>query len=897
MAVEVEDLLVQPFRELIKRGNEAITNGEATRLENPELSQVMLRSARAVVREGERALQKVQPLLLDHLERHGDAFRDAFKNCDEVFESQRQLEDVLYDIDDYIEVETFDATKFSQLQAASKVFALSTIDNIRRLKIGDAALPSPAAFPPLPAIPRRRPSKVEPLIITSRPATRTGHYSTDQTVYTPQATSAPLINHSRRALSTSIRSSPGEAHMLRRMSSKTSQKSQKSLAPSTSSSDSQYSQASFQWSGAGQSDTRGYNSQQPSDVEILGDEIQNLLSEPNSPKLRENRQTTSEVSTPWTSAWVHDQLSSPRDLMAQETIPEDSPIGRFSEESTDSARTKRYTVESDTLATDVVFPTPRISQASKTRRASMLSSVNNASSYAGLSTSAPTGDMRTSLPVQQHSQETLVQGMEPYSPTKVSNNGSLHGSHGSMSNVSHISHGSIGSENLPPEFFQRQIWRPSIPSCGSVKDLSLEQPRSAPKPPVYRPPRITPHAGDEEHPKPVWYSREENCSIGPDSTLYQMKSFCEGALAFKNGRYQEATKTAMFIDSVVPTSAVYHDSMSDIALSLGTNQAISFGPRKTVTQCINCEYSHSAAEFRRDMAKDKRANATTEGVNYRLRFLYKSHLAAESKGNVLYGCIFCAHLGYTSREGDATVFTTERQLFRHLSHHPQPLPQIPGLTVLYGYLGNNCSEAEDYDLHFPSPQFASPIIPEAPLLTRRPTAVAVQPQLQKEGSRPVTDPDGRRDVLQFLAGARIVGVEFPDAWGGKWCTGWHDGIRGAFPAKLVQVEAPPKSDIRLPGTNNDGLVVVSRWKWESRDVSAGWLTFDKNTTITNVSWLSYDSWCWSGMTKDGKVGFFPSSHIKPDSIRDPNGLGNKKDPSRRLFKMRHAKSTSSSGSS
>lgn len=51
------------------------------------------------------------------------------------------------------------------------------------------------------------------------------------------------------------------------------------------------------------------------------------------------------------------------------------------------------------------------------------------------------------------------------------------------------------------------------------------------------------------------------------------------------------------------------------------------------------------------------------------------------------------------------------------------------------------------------------------------------------------------------------------------------------------------------------------------------------------------------MTKDGKVGFFPSSHIKPDSIRDPNGLGNKKDPSRRLFKMRHAKSTSSSGSS
>jgi hypothetical protein len=81
MAVDVEDLIVQPFRELIQRGNEAIANAEAARLTNPEISQVMLRSARAVVREGERALQRVHPLLLDHLERHGDAFRDAVKEC------------------------------------------------------------------------------------------------------------------------------------------------------------------------------------------------------------------------------------------------------------------------------------------------------------------------------------------------------------------------------------------------------------------------------------------------------------------------------------------------------------------------------------------------------------------------------------------------------------------------------------------------------------------------------------------------------------------------------------------------------------------------------------------------------------------------------------------------
>lgn len=81
MAVEVEDLIVQPFRELINRGNEAIANAEAARPEDVVLAQLMLKSARAVVREGERALQRIEPLLLGHLEKYGDAFRDAAREC------------------------------------------------------------------------------------------------------------------------------------------------------------------------------------------------------------------------------------------------------------------------------------------------------------------------------------------------------------------------------------------------------------------------------------------------------------------------------------------------------------------------------------------------------------------------------------------------------------------------------------------------------------------------------------------------------------------------------------------------------------------------------------------------------------------------------------------------
>jgi hypothetical protein len=224
-----------------------------------------------------------------------------------------------------------------------------------------------------------------------------------------------------------------------------------------------------------------------------------------------------------------------------------------------------------------------------------------------------------------------------------------------------------------------------------------------------------------------------------------------------------------------------------------------------------------------------------EGVFFRLRFLYKSHLAQSSKASPMYGCLFCSQLGHTTREGDATVFASQQQLFRHLSHHAQPLPEISGVKVLYGPVRADSPDAGDFDLHFPDPPYASLITAESSLLARRPTAVATKSHMQKEGDRTLTDPDGRREVLQFLVGANIVGIEFPEAWGGKWCYGWHDGVRGAFPSKLIALDPPPKGEIRLPGTNLDGVSVTTRWKWVPPSPNAGWLAFDKNTTLINVS--------------------------------------------------------------
>ncbi|KAI1876770.1 uncharacterized protein JN550_000842 [Neoarthrinium moseri] len=876
MAVEVEDLIIQPFRELIERGNEAIANAETAQDVDPALCQAMLKAGRAVIREGERALQRVQPLILGRLEKHGDALREAIRQNDGIFESQRQLEDVLYDLDDYIQPDTFDATKFALAQTASKAFALSALETIKRLRVDDEAPVSPAysasRFPPLPPLPQGR---VEPLSIP-RPSTRTEHRA-DTHLLGQNARTTPHIG---RALSSSVRSSPGEANLLRRMSTR---KSQKSLAPSTSSSDSQYSQPSFQWSQPERA-TRGYHTHHPSDYsELLGIEIENLLSEPSSPRLLEPHCTTgSDSKTPWTTAWINDQAVSADNQIRREALSVDAAAGQGSADGHESPTTTRFTFEStrryqetipENSTTDhVTEVVDDMSPVTKFTHDRMRRHSHSVFDHNGLSRN---GKPMTSSPIDQ------VSGVKqhPLLATNAQRRTSLDHTPISIPYASTV-------EDKPPAFVTHFLGHRHTKSTDAA--ISTQVVASPPRP--------------AQHPKPIWYTREEKCWIEDDSTFEQLDGFCEGALAFRDGRIEEATKTTVILDAGPSGINGCHDTRTGAALSMDAMDYVPLNAQKPVMQCSNCKFHQPLLDFKRDCKSDPKARSSMEGVSFRIRFLYKSHLSVGGKSSPLYGCIFCTHLGHTPREGDATVFASQEQLFRHLAQHPQPLPEVPGVTVLYGKLEDGDRYANSYDIHLPEPPRAGSMTSEPSLLSKRPTAIAVKSHTQKPFEKPMKDPSGRKDVLQFLVGARIIGVEFPNEWGGKWCLGWHDGVRGSFPAKLVTLEEPPKSDIRLPGTNNDGVIVTSRWKWEAKHPSAGWLTFDKNTVLTNVSWLSHDSWCWSGTTKDGRTGFFPSSHIKPDSIRDPPGsvgafgATTKKD-SRRLFKIRHSKSISSSGSS
>ena len=297
------------------------------------------------------------------------------------------------------------------------------------------------------------------------------------------------------------------------------------------------------------------------------------------------------------------------------------------------------------------------------------------------------------------------------------------------------------------------------------------------------------------------------------------------------------------------------------------------------------------------------------GIRYRLRLLFKSHVRNVGGAEPNYACLWCVQAGRTVREGDATVFLTADDLMRHLASHPQPLPAVTGMTVRYGAVAAAAeteteteTETHDYDLHLPHP--ASPV-PMPDGVARLATAVATRDHYRRQGRGKLDRPpkyDG--EMLEFLEGARIVGVMFPEKWEGKWGLGRHDGTFGAFPTKAVEVRVPQPGEI--PAGSVSGMSVVARWKWPpSKQPGTPWLHFDKGEVITNVQCMCFlsthsrkradrsfadraaglyaDYWCWSGTNSKGKTGAFPRSHIDLGTLKEQSQQGTKPKKGRGLF--------------
>ena len=89
MAIDVEELVIQPFREVVEHGKEAVANAEAAAGAGPDDNDAdsinqqnatdMLKAARSLVKEGERALQRLLPLWKERVDKYGDAFTETMR--------------------------------------------------------------------------------------------------------------------------------------------------------------------------------------------------------------------------------------------------------------------------------------------------------------------------------------------------------------------------------------------------------------------------------------------------------------------------------------------------------------------------------------------------------------------------------------------------------------------------------------------------------------------------------------------------------------------------------------------------------------------------------------------------------------------------------------------------
>jgi hypothetical protein len=227
----------------------------------------------------------------------------------------------------------------------------------------------------------------------------------------------------------------------------------------------------------------------------------------------------------------------------------------------------------------------------------------------------------------------------------------------------------------------------------------------------------------------------------------------------------------------------------------------------------------------------------------------------------LYGCLFCVQLGHTLEESDATVFFNQKQLFAHMSRHPRPLPRVSGITVIEEpELPPNIKD--NFDLHFAHPPTESVMMGIAREVSRLPAAITTITRKMSQGTMRL--PPDRQPVLHFAVGARIVGIEFPAKYEGKWAIGWHDGVRAAFETDAVQLEAPHNSEVKMQATSS--VQAVARWKWNQKGDDR-WLKFDKGDIIRNIS------------CELKPISSFASVSLLPSPIADPStSIGQGNDP-------------------
>lgn len=929
MGVDAEELILNPFREVVDRGKDAVTNAESAADEDAELSRLMAKAGVAVVKEGERALKRLQPLWDGQVEKYGDAFKETLSQNAAIEEKRRKLEDLLYDFEDYAEPDTFEPERFTELQAATKSLAMDVIDVIKKMKLDSPITPpysppSPSKFPPLPPLPPlplKSPSRIVNGARSPRPPTPPGRKgsrtgtpaliplpppATSSPDRTEQNTPVPPPDPSEASVPASrVKLQPGRRDLVRlNTGSQRSLRSNGTAHSRASSAFSVGSQPPPAYTPDGEAPpvpqiTHQNTTDRPESRASSSLGIHNAQTPQSSNLTRQPSLSATDTSSipeipefpvpqpqtgMRTTAWVSDQAgaSSPRyhghrppsryephslqaiQNLQQTTIPEDHAVTA----SMPARRAGHSFINFDTPLTPIIselgrfgVDSPPGGSSPETSRSATLSHATSMSSIQTGSTHIKPGTAGTRTPITPA--DSFQQPKASFSPI------------------------ALPPAALEPSEAHSRLPDAAVPqtSASASEDwatrtvLSISDRASTAN-----------FSSSSQPPQP----READTAIGQRSSLYLLKGFCAGAQQFR--------------------SSGHEDGVRRVAGHVA-------GQSTATARCASCSYGHAWSELDLDV-RDRLPRATFPregGLLFRIRLLYKSHLGAPRPSEAFYGCLFCAQAGRVVREGDATVFRGADELLRHVASHPQPLPDVPGLTVLYGkeVLATD-PRVNDFDVWLTEPPQHGGVPPELEAeMARLPVATAVKGHVQRYGEKKLPKPDGKSSdsLLQFFEGSRIIGVEFPGKYAGKWCTGWHDGIWGYFPAKNVELEKPMPGRIDAPpllhGIGGSGVVVVAKWKWDPGAAAKdGWLGFDKGEKLTNVVWPAEsgrEAWCWSGSTSKGKFGVFPRSHIDESSLRDdansqaPGGGGGKSKRKEgggrsggKLFGVRRRHSTTSS---
>ncbi|KAF5594058.1 hypothetical protein FPANT_4941 [Fusarium pseudoanthophilum] len=732
MATASDHVLLRPFNDVTKWAKLALSHASGHDYQQTSLNQ----SSQSLLREGERALRRLVPLLAVSSPQLTEFLRYLTLRHEDVICQVRSIDILLYDFEDFIEPQTFDKAKFDELQAATKELAITLVEEITRFTTKSAleSPPAPSKFPPLPPLPQ-------------------------------------LTNPSDVARSSS----------------------QMSMRPGRSGS------------------SLGTHQQRPS---FISGSEQRDRSHSGGRALRNADYSTTR--SPITPGGLASPVSLP--LTSKYASPEqDTQTYRYIQAH------RRQESGSDAVLNsfqglDIGAITPPSSVALSPKSTGYRNAIdqNTRGSYGYDHQDTPPPSVTTES-VSQPDWSTVTDQQSAAVPRPVSVTASQ------FTGPEYRNSGSYKPAAAPPEHQQLSIitqgLAPSIRSDGSGASGSKAVSTSS-----------SSMRKDSVSVKSV--HSLQTYEIGPDSSLFLLGGLCKGARAFASGGPGQAIKRVGGGSDGAIRPREYSQEMLFGQMLDNPTETLS----EPTAQCLHCDYKTPYSHLRQDMDQDPLASQQTRGILHRPRFLFKSHIAVRNVNSVYFGCLFCDKTKSTLQEDDATVFQSIDLLFRHISRHTHPLPHVPGVEVVYEHSDVNSRGRQDCDLYFPNSTMTAlhgiSRANDSNRLASLPVARALKDHIRRSNEKPQARPDATSEVLQFVSGARIIGVEFPEKWDGKWCQGWHDGVFGTFPSKLISLDMPRHVKIAsLPNTPRTG---VARWKFEKQK-QPGWLALKKGDIICNLA--------------------------------------------------------------